>query len=119
MKKIDLDSQHQLFYAGFAITYWIFFVLLIMNNFDRKKNCNIAGLVFKRLYSRNLTQIEVRRLILDVQNILCDDIDTCTEAVNAKLTGLGWTSSLVDSVTFELIVYLIENEWTKDSYAFH
>jgi len=90
-----------------------------MNNIIVEKSNHVAGVLFQRLLGRNLTPIEVRRLIRDVQIIIFNDGSIGAEAVNTKLTRLGWRDRVLDSFCFELILYLYENREGSDSKVFH
>jgi len=55
--------------------------------------------------------VEVSILIKDVFNIIHDGGDFTVTSVNRELEGLGWGERIMDEVSFELIIFLLENEY--------
>ena len=55
--------------------------------------------------------VEVSILIKDVFNIIHDGGDFTVTSVNRELVGLGWGERIMDEVSFELIIFLLENEY--------
>lgn len=79
-----------------------------------KKRDPISQVLFYRLFRRNLTRQEARRLIYDVVNIVRDGNHMYSDSVNRRLSRLGWGDQAVDRFSYELILYLIENEMLCD-----
>ena len=63
-----------------------------------------------RLSEKVLTPIEGLRLVKDVVNIIGDRGEFTIPLVNQKLETLGWGKEIIDSTSFELIVFLHENQ---------
>jgi hypothetical protein len=70
----------------------------------------IIDLLLYKLSNKGLTPVEIPRLVKDVLNIVSDGGQFTSSAVNRKLEALGWDKSIVDQLTFELIIALLQNE---------
>jgi len=77
----------------------------------RDENSNIFDTLFMRLSSRGLMPIEIVRLIRDVYNIIGDGDYFTVDSVNQDLKRLGWSERSMDIISFELIVFLLENDF--------
>jgi hypothetical protein len=77
---------------------------------ERDENIKISDALFGRLSSRGLTPIEIPRLIKDVYNIIGNGGHFTVASVNKDLKRLGWSERTMDTICFELIVFLLENE---------
>ena len=77
----------------------------------RDENSNICDALFGRLFSRGLTPTEIPRLIKDVYNIIGNGGHFTVTSVNQGLKRLGLRGKIMDAIGFELIVFLLENEY--------
>ncbi len=66
--------------------------------------------LFERLSSRGLMPVEIPRIIKDVFNIIRDGGDFTVASMNQALENLGWRRRAMDEISFELIIFLFENE---------
>ncbi|MBF0552642.1 MAG: hypothetical protein HQK60_19185 [Deltaproteobacteria bacterium] len=72
----------------------------------------LLDILLVRLCSKGLVPIDVPRVIIDVMHIIGDGGSFTANLVNQQLERLGWQGQVVDDVTFELIVILLENQGT-------
>ena len=79
--------------------------------FNRERNRNICDTLFGRLTARGLMSVEILRLIRDVLNIVRDGGDFTVASVNYELERLGWKERIMDETSFELITFILENEY--------
>ena len=77
----------------------------------RDENTNIYDALFGRLSFRGLTPVEIPRLIKDVHDIVGDGGQFTVASINRTLERLGWRKNTMDAFSFELIVFLLENEY--------
>ena len=71
---------------------------------------SIVDLLLLKLSSKGLPPEQVARLVKDVLNMVNDSGDLPVTAVNQRLAYLGWEEGILDEFTYELIIYLLENE---------
>ena len=79
--------------------------------FRRDRNQNICDILFGRLSDRGLLSIEIPRLIKDVLNIVRDGGNFTVSLINQELERLGWREQVMDETSFELITFILENEY--------
>jgi hypothetical protein len=79
--------------------------------FSRERNRNICDTLFGRLTARGLMSVEILRLIKDVLNIVRDGGDFTAASINHELERLGWREQVMDETSFELIIFILENEY--------
>jgi len=79
--------------------------------FRRDRNQNICDTLFGRLSARGLMSVEILRLIKDVFNIVRDGGDFTVASINQELEFLGWRERIMDVTSFELITFILENEY--------
>ncbi|MBU1169990.1 MAG: hypothetical protein KKD44_10550 [Proteobacteria bacterium] len=77
----------------------------------RENTVNICATLFWRLSSHGLTADEINRLVKDVFNLLRDGGSFTVAFVNYELQQLGWIRPVMDESSFELIIFLLENEF--------
>lgn len=77
----------------------------------RENTVNICATLFWRLSSHGLSPDEINRLVRDVFNMLRDGGSFTVAFVNYELQELGWSSPVMDENSFELIIFLLENEF--------
>jgi len=75
---------------------------------------NICDTLFGRLSDRGLMPVEIRRFIKDGFNIIRYGGNSTMASVNKELERLGWTERIMDEISFELIVFLLENEYDQE-----
>jgi hypothetical protein len=64
--------------------------------------------LFLRFQTKGFMPIEIPGLIKDMLNIL-DNGEYCTiTAVNQEMEDLGWGIEIVDNVTYELVISLVQ-----------
>jgi hypothetical protein len=71
---------------------------------------HIVDLLLLKLSSKGLPPGQVARLVKDVLNMVNDSGDLSVMHVNQRLAYLGWGEEILDEFTYELIIYLLENE---------
>jgi hypothetical protein len=64
-----------------------------------------------RLYAQSLMPNEILIVIKDVINIIGDGGYFTVTYVNQQLQRLGWSGAILDEGSFELILFLLENEY--------
>ncbi len=79
--------------------------------FRRDRNSNICDTLFGRLTARGLMSVEVPRVIKDVFDIVRDGGDFTVASINQELELLGWRERIMDETSFELITFILENEY--------
>jgi len=79
--------------------------------FRRDRNQDICDTLFGRLSARGLISAEIPTLIKDVFNIVRDGGDFTVVSINQELRRLGWRERIMDETSFELITYILENEY--------
>ena len=67
--------------------------------------------LFRRLSAQCLMRDEILRVITDVFNIIGDGGHFTLAYVNQHLQRLGWKGAVLDEVSFELILFFLENEY--------
>lgn len=72
---------------------------------------NICATLLYRLAGQGLMLVESRKLIKDVINLLCDGGCFTLDSVNKHLENIGWNKQMMDTVSFELIISLLESEF--------
>jgi len=77
----------------------------------RDRNQNICDTLFGRLSARGLLSVEILRLIKDVFNIVRDGGNFTVVSINQELARLGWRERVMDETSFELITFILENEY--------
>jgi len=77
----------------------------------RDRNQNICDTLFGRLSARGLMSVEIPRLITDVFNIVRDGGNFTVASINQELERLGWRETVMDITSFELIIFILENEY--------
>jgi hypothetical protein len=70
----------------------------------------IVQYLLNRLSDKGLFPEEIPRLIEDVLNMVADGGYFTIEEINHKLGTLGWEDRVMDPVTFELILFLVESK---------
>ena len=75
------------------------------------RNSNICDTLFGRLTARGLMSVEILRLIKDVFNIVRDGGNFTVASINMELERLGWRDRVMDETSFELIIFILENEY--------
>jgi hypothetical protein len=78
---------------------------------NTNKDRNICNVLFGRLSAQGLMPVEIPRLIGDVCNIVRDGGDFTLHSINRQLMRLGWQEHIMDQICFELILYILENEY--------
>lgn len=71
----------------------------------------VYDILFRRLSDRGLMSCEIPRVIKDVCNIVSDGGNFTVPFINRKLERLGWREHMMDETSFELIIYVLENEY--------
>ena len=71
----------------------------------------VYDILFRRLSDRGLMSFEIPRLIKDVCNIIRDGGNFTVPFINRKLEHLGWRERIMDETSFELIIFVLENEY--------
>jgi hypothetical protein len=79
--------------------------------FRRDRTGNICDTLFGRLSARGLMSVEILRLIKDVLNIVRDGGNFTVASINKELERLGWRERVMDETSFELITFILENEY--------
>jgi len=79
--------------------------------FRKDRNRNICDTLFGRLSARGLLSVEIPKLITDVFNIVCDGGNFTVSLINQELESLGWRARVMDETSFELITFILENEY--------
>jgi len=79
--------------------------------FRRDRTSNICDTLFGRLSARGLISVEILRLIKDVFNIIHDGGNFTVASINKELERLGWREQVMDETSFELITFILENEY--------
>ena len=79
--------------------------------FRKNRNRNICDTLFGRLSARGLLSVEILRLIKDVFNIVRDGGNFTVASINQELGRLGWGERVMDETSFELITFILENEY--------
>jgi hypothetical protein len=87
----------------------------------RENTVNICATLFWRLSSHGLSSEEINRLVKDVFNLLRDGGSFTVAFVNYELQRLGWKKQVMDESCFELIIFLLENEfdYTVNTHVIH
>ena len=85
--------------------------MLLGMDFRRDVNQNICDALFGRLSARGLVSVEIPRLITDVFKIVCDGGNFTVDSINQELEFLGWREQVMDVTSFELITFILENEY--------
>ena len=66
--------------------------------------------LFSRLRKKDLTPVEINRLVKDGFFIIGDGGLFTVSIVNKKLLALGWQEKIIDEFTLELIVTLLQEK---------
>ena len=72
---------------------------------------NVCTCLFWRLSSKGIPAKKVHHLIYDVFNLLREGGSFTVAAVNYELERIGWARSIMDDYSFELVIYILENEF--------
>lgn len=80
--------------------------VLTVNTGQMTSTC--AAILWK-LHSRGLRSQEIFRLVKDVIHILENGGSLTVSCVNLELEALGWPRWIVDDISLDLIVQLMEN----------
>lgn len=78
---------------------------------SRENTVNICTTLFWRLSSFGLCPDEINKLVKDVFNLLRDGGSFTVSFVNYELQRMGWKEDVMDECSFELIIFLLENEF--------
>lgn len=78
---------------------------------SRENTVNICTSLFWRLASFGLNPDEINRLVKDVFNLLRDGGSFTVSFINYELQRMGWKEDVMDECSFELIIFLLENEF--------
>lgn len=78
---------------------------------SRENTVNICATLFWRLSSFGLSPENINRLVKDVFNLLRDGGSFTVSFINYELQRLGWKQDVMDECSFELIIFLLENEF--------
>jgi hypothetical protein len=70
----------------------------------------IYSTLFGRLSDRGMMPAEITRLIEDVFNIIRGGGNFTVSSINQALVCLGWGDQIMDEISFELIIFLMETE---------
>ena len=76
----------------------------------RDDTTEIYSILFGRLSDRGMMPVEITRLIKDVFNIIRDGGSFTVSSINKALESLGWGDQIMDEISFELIIFLMETE---------
>lgn len=87
----------------------------------RENTANICTTLFWRLSSHGLSPDDINRLVKDVFILLRDGGSFTVSFVNFELRKMGWDRPVMDESSFELIIFLLENEfdYTVKTHAIH
>ncbi len=87
----------------------------------KENTANICATLFWRLSSHGLQSTEVNKLVKDVFNLLREGGSFTVAFVNYELESMGWSKAIMDDYSFELIIYLLENEfdYTVNTHIIH
>jgi hypothetical protein len=77
----------------------------------RENTVNICTTLFWRLSSFGLLPDEINKLVKDVFNLLREGGSFTVAFINYELQSMGWKKDVMDECSFELIIYLLENEF--------
>jgi hypothetical protein len=85
---------------------------MMETDFQGKKSDfrSIVDLLLLKLSSKGLPAGQVSRLVKDVLNMVNDSGHLPVATLNQRLAYLGWEEGILDEFTYELIIYLLENE---------
>jgi hypothetical protein len=78
---------------------------------QRENTVNICTTLFWRLSSIGLSPEDVNKVVKDVFNLLRDGGSFTVSFVNYELERIGWKKDIMDEFSFELIIFLLENEF--------
>ncbi len=78
---------------------------------ESTNTANICTSLFWRLSTKGLAPDKIQHLIYDVFNLLRDGGSFTVAAVNYELERIGWDNSMIDEYCFELIIFILENEF--------
>jgi hypothetical protein len=84
---------------------------LIAMDLRTDRTSNICDTLFGRLSARGLMSVEILRLIKDVLNIVGNGGNFTVASINKELGRLGWRERVMDEISFELITFILENEY--------
>ena len=80
-------------------------------NTKRGEIISFWNALFGRLSAQCMMPDEILKVIMDVFNIIGDGGHFTLAYVNQQLQRLGWKGDVLDEVSFELILFLLENEY--------
>ena len=63
-----------------------------------------------RLAVKGYSPEEINRMVKDVFNVVREGGSFTVSIINTEMEGLGWPPSVIDEVTFEMMVKLFESE---------
>lgn len=75
------------------------------------RTSNICDTLFGRLTARGVMSFEIPSLITAVFNIVRDGGNFTVASINQELERLGWRERIMDVISFELITFILENEY--------
>lgn len=78
---------------------------------SKENTVNICTTLFWRLSSFGLCSEEINKLVKDVFNLLRDGGCFTVSFINYELQRMGWKEDVMDEYSFELIIFLLENEF--------
>ena len=64
-----------------------------------------------RLSERGVALDHIPGLVRNVLQIISDGGLFTTQLINEQLEHLGWGPEVLDEISFQLIVYILESEW--------
>jgi hypothetical protein len=77
----------------------------------KNDSANVFDSLFMRLSAQGLTPSEIVMLIKDAYRIIGDGGWITRHSVNQRLKQLGWSEQIMDAISLELIVSLLENDY--------
>ena len=64
-----------------------------------------------RLTERGVALDHIPGLVRNVLQVIIDGGLFTTQLINEQLEQLGWGAEVLDEISFQLIVYILESEW--------
>lgn len=86
-----------------------------------ENSSDICMTLFYRLYDQGLSVSEVHKLIQDVFNLIKNGGSFTLDYINFRLEQMGWDKMIMDTISFELLLDLVESElpYQVKSHAIH
>lgn len=72
---------------------------------------NICAALLYRFSDQGLMLVEIRKLITDVIELLCNGGFFTVDSVNIHLEQIGWEKRMLDTESLDLIISLLEDEY--------